>query len=133
MLQKSKGDPADILQNVLWQTQLFRSLPQQKALQCSTRPQVSGRDKTHREGGDVEAESKEFIRGYETRTISNANYPSLIGKLLPCFRETAKEFGGVVQLDEDIANMVSSLDSPVALQKSHHDYLLKLHNVVNKP
>jgi len=132
MLQKEKGDPADILQNVVWQTQLFRRLPKQNGLECSKRLHSQGRYETDREAGDVEIESKEFIRAYEARRVSNVDYTSLISDLIPCFKETAKEFGGMVQ-EKDIANMLDSLDSPVALQKAHRQYLLKLQNVANKP
>jgi len=131
MLQKSKGDPADILQNVVWQTDLYTKLPPQKALHCSKRPHSGEGEKI--EAGDVVVESREFRKAYETRKITNDDYPSLISNLLPCFRETAKEFGSKVSLEEDIANMVKSLNSPVALQRSHYGYLLKLQSVVKKP
>ena len=130
MLQKSKGDPSDILQNVLWQTNLFAKLPQQKALRCSKRQSDKAIDYNKRESGDVVVESNDFRKAYEARKIGNDDYSHLISDLLPCFEATAKEFGGAASLQEDIANMVKSLNSPVALQKAHHGYLLKLQNVV---
>jgi hypothetical protein len=133
MLQKSKGDPADILQTVVWQADLFTQLPHQKPLQCSKRRPSSDRDKSQIEESDVVGESKEFRKAYEARKIGNHDYPGLINDLLPCFKETAKAFGVSLRLEEDIANMVKSLGYPVALQKAHYEYLLKLQNLVKKP
>jgi hypothetical protein len=60
------------------------------------------------------------LRAYETRKIGTEAYSRLISDVLPCFKETANEFGGAVNLEEDRANMVNSLESPGALQKAHH-------------
>ncbi len=107
MLQKAEGDPADILQNVRWQIELFAELPQ---LQTERILEMS----------------RQFASGYEVGEVSNGDYPDLIASLLEDYRAAA-EILAAQELMPDIDAMEVSLDSLAALQRSHRDFLLKLH------
>jgi len=116
MLQKLQGDPADILQNVRWQKELYANLPQLKDIEFT---------------GQLLEKSDKFIIEYQTRQIGNDDYPKLINELLESFRKTAEALkDGNLQLERDIINMERNLNSPTALQKAHREYLLKLQTLV---
>jgi hypothetical protein len=112
MLQKAKGDPADILQNVRWQKVLYTTVPQLKRMMTSS---------------TVLARSQKYITGYETRRLGNDDYPKLIRSLMDSFQTTAKTLASHnLQLEKDIKEMQENLGSPTALQKAHRGFLLKL-------
>ncbi len=115
MLQKTKGDRADILQNVIWQSNLYANLPLLQA---------------HSFASHVLKKSQEFIRSYEAREIGSAAYPGLIKALLDSFRKTAKAVDTAsFNLEPAIVEMEQSLKSPTALQKAHRSYLLQLQSL----
>ena len=118
MVQKSKGDPADILQNVIWQKELYSKLPQLSELEFSV---------------ELVRKSEEFIHGYELRRINNIDYTKLISELLEIFRKTSKVLDTLnLQLEKDVEGMSINLSSQVALQKGHRGYLLKLQSLDKK-
>lgn len=98
-LELEKGDPADIMQMVHWQKQLFRQRPKLAELKCS--PKV------------VEA-STEFLRGRESGHLTNQAYPKLLDEVRECLREAAGTLGNLA--GSDLA----------ALEKEHRAYLLAL-------
>jgi hypothetical protein len=117
MLTKTTGDSADILLNVRWQKELYTKAPDLSALSCS---------------GRIVADSTRFIGSYGAREVGDADYPDLIRDVIECFHDTTKAVSGV-GLEEDIASLGQSLDSPAAVQKAHRELLLKLQPLMPKP
>jgi hypothetical protein len=112
MLQKLKGDPADILQNVMWQKELYSKIAHLKRLEFSTQ---------------VVKRSEEFIHDFEIRKVSNTDYPKLISDLLEIFCKTSKALAALnLQLEKDVTDINNNLNSEAALQRAHRGYLLKL-------
>ena len=99
MLQLQHGDPADIVQMVSWQKQLFQQLPKLSRLACA--PKV------------VEA-SNEFLRGRQSGKLTNAAYPKLLEEVGGCLREAVGAQGSLT--GPDLAT----------LEKEHRAYLLEL-------
>jgi hypothetical protein len=117
MRQLSKGDTADIPQNVRWQKDLYTRLPQLSRLPCSPR---------------LAEASRSFIRAYGERKVGNKDYPALIRELSECFSETARTLvKAAPELEKDLDEMRRSLGDLTALQKAHRDYLLKLQSLEN--
>ncbi len=115
MLQKLKGDTADILQNVRWQKELYQKTPQLKEIGVSE---------------PVAERCEEFITGYAAGRISNDDYPKFIRSLFDSFQMTAKGLDNwELRLEQDIEEMARSLGSPTALQEAHRAYLLKLQSL----
>jgi hypothetical protein len=105
------GDPADILQNVRWQLDLYAS-PGLRDLACSA---------------EVTRASREFAEAYSVRKRRDKDYPALVRTLLPCYKATAEALAPKgVDLTAELAAMTKQIGSPVALQKAHRDFLLKL-------
>jgi len=98
-LQLEKGDPADIVQMVRWQKQLFRQQPKLTGLNCA--PKV------------INA-STEFLNGRESGQVTNHAYPELLEEVSGCLREAAGALGDLK--GNDLAK----------LEKEHRDYLLAL-------
>jgi hypothetical protein len=102
MVQLDRGDPADIMQMVRWQSQLFRTQANLRGLACAP---------------DVVKLSNTFLSARQSRTLSNAAYPKLLVDASPCLRAglgpsaTVPSFAG-----SDLA----------ALEKSHRAVLLAL-------
>jgi hypothetical protein len=99
MLQLEKGDPADIVQMVRWQKQLFQGHPKLSRLGCAPK---------------VVAASSEFLRGSETGKLTNSAYPKLLEEVGGCLREAAGAHGNLT--GPDLAT----------LEKEHRAYLLAL-------
>jgi hypothetical protein len=110
MVQLSKGDTADILQNVRWQNELYAKVPSLARLGCA---------------GPLRNASHQFVRGYGMRKVRNQHYPEFIRGLRKCFDETTKATK-VAGLNDDITAMDHRLGDLTALQKAHREYLLKL-------
>jgi hypothetical protein len=115
MLQKQQGDPADVLQNVRWQAALFAKLRRVAA------------------SGQVLAASERFVEAYGRRELDNRQYPDFLAGLQPALADTARQLG--VHRDPDLAaaavRLERSLKGPLAgIQKAHHDYLLRLQQIV---
>jgi hypothetical protein len=108
-LQLAGGDPADILQNVRWQQDLFRRVPGSK---------------------DILTASRAFIDGYSARRLKNDDYPGFIESLLGSFARTTAELPTSPALKRALAEMRNHFDSPSALQKAHRAFLLALQQTV---
>jgi hypothetical protein len=118
MLQKSNGDPADILQNVIWQKELYSKIPDLKKLEFSVQ---------------LVERSEEFIHDFEMQKVSNIDYPKLVSYLLEFFSKTSKALAALnLQLEKDVEDMNHNLSSEAALQRVHHGYLLKLQSLDKK-
>jgi len=99
MLQLEKGDPADIIQMVRWQKQLFLRHPKLSQLACALK---------------VVAASDEFLRGRENGKLTNSAYPKLLKEVGACLREAAGAHGSLTGTDL------------ATLEKEHRAYLLEL-------
>jgi hypothetical protein len=108
-LQLADGDPADILQNVRWQLDLFRKL--------------AG-------SSDIVRASRAFIDGYGAQRPGNADYPELINSLLDSYTRAMATLPNASALKRAISEMLAHLDSPTALQKAHRTFLLRLQEAV---
>lgn len=114
MLQKSKGDPADILQNVMWQRDLYSKIVHLKKLEFSAQ---------------IVKRSEEFIHDFEMQKVGNTDYPKLISSLLEIFRKTSEALVSLnLQLEKDVEDM-TNFGSETALQRMHRNYLLKLQSL----
>lgn len=109
MLHKALGDPADILQTVIWQSELYSTLP--KILGMVFAAQVVQR-------------SRHFIERFESRQASAKDYPQLISSLVPLYRETDAATGG--KLGPAITAIERQMPSVRGLQKAQRDFLLQL-------
>lgn len=115
MLQKGKGDSADILQNVAWQRSTYATLPQ---LQKAKFTQV------------VQQRSMEFITAYQARKVGNEDYPKFLQDLLGSFKETASLLNASgIRLEPEIAAIEKAKGSLPALQQAHRNFLLKIHRL----
>ncbi len=116
MRQLANGDPADVLQMVRWQKELYSSAPQLKALPVAP---------------FVESKSLEFIDGIGRRTLHSDSYPDLIRELLPSFHETAEVLEKLnMHVEPEISAMEHHTDSLAALEKTHREYLLRLQSLI---
>jgi hypothetical protein len=112
MLQLAQGDPADILQNVRWQRELYEDIPLLRELSCS---------------GEVRKLSQEFVRRFERRAATNSDFPALLHRLLQCFKQTAQAVARPrLQLEEAVRAIEEAGDQLAALQHAHREFLLKL-------
>jgi len=100
MLQLEKGDPADIVQMVRWQKQLFQRHPKLSRLGCASK---------------VVAASSEFLRGRETGKLANSAYPKLLEEVRWCLLEAAGGRHGDLT-SSDLAT----------LEKEHRAYLVAI-------
>ncbi len=115
MLQKSKGDTADILQNVRWQKYLCLRVPQLEEMGISKL---------------LLEKSQKFIIGYSNRKFGNDAYPEFIQDLMDSFQMIAEALSREdLKFEQDMEEMERSLGSPAALQKAHRGYLLKLQSL----
>lgn len=108
MLQKAKGDPADILQMVRWQEALFRTRPALQKLDGSAR---------------VVKLSQAFIQAFGRGKPEE--YSALLTELRSSFHETAKAFQtGGEAIEKAAAAIERSMSSLPTLEKAHRAYLL---------
>jgi hypothetical protein len=105
-VQLSRGDPADVLQTVTMQRDLFTSVRRLKALA----PMVKER-------------SERFIRAYEERKIGNGQYRELLAGLRATFAEAAS---GNTAATTALAEIDRNMNNVAGLQKSHRAFLLAL-------
>lgn len=105
-MELQKGDPADIMQMVGWQKQLFRQQPNLKKLSCAD---------------DLVDASTEFLRARDSGKLTNAAYPKLLAKVSRCLLQGVNAQGRKI----DDKNPFDS-DDLATLEKSHRAYLLVL-------
>jgi hypothetical protein len=115
MVQKSNGDPSDILQMVRWQKKLYSEVPELQTLKVARY---------------VVDESQEFIDSYGKKKRGADDYPHLLRELLKSFHETGEALEKVhVQVEHEVDRIEDHLNSTAALEKAHRDYLLKLQSL----
>ncbi len=105
-MQLQSGDPADIIQMVRWQKQLYRQQTNLTKLSCAD---------------DLIETSTEFLRGRENGKLTNFAYPKLLAKVSKCLRDGLRAEGSRI----DSAHMFESKDL-AKLEKEHRDILLAL-------
>lgn len=108
-LDLDRGDPADIVQNVRWQLDLYRREPALRPLACAAR---------------IRDRSTELVRAAGERLLKPDDYPRLIRVLLPDFEETAKALPKL-KLGQ-LIEAIRGADDPASLQKAHWAFLAKL-------
>lgn len=110
MLQKAKGDPADVLQMVRWQEALYRTRPALQKLECSRR---------------VVKLSQTFIKAYGRGEPEQ--YNALLTELVGCFHDTARAFKtGGDAIERAATAIEQSMSVLPTLEKAHREYLLAL-------
>ena len=110
MLDKRNGDLADILQNILWQKELFVNVKEIKNLE-GIRNLVDA--------------TNEFEAKYETRNFSTNDFSEFINKFIPLYNAVDKKIPRL-DLAADISKMQKAEKDPKMLQKVHSDFLFKL-------
>jgi hypothetical protein len=112
MLQKQQGDPADILQMVLWQKRLYSTVPRLTELKAARL---------------VIEESNEFISSYDHPGPHEETYSGMIRELGGAFHETAEALEcEKLNLEPLVHDMEHHLKDVGALEKAHRAYLLQL-------
>jgi len=116
MLQKAQGDPADILQMVLWQRRLYSTAPELTHLKVARH---------------VVEESDAFIRAYGRPKAQGDNYAELLRELHNSFHDTAEALEKQDRRLEAAADEIKEhYGSPAGLEKAHRAYLMELQRVV---
>lgn len=112
MRQLTQGDVADILQNVRWQRDLYRRVPELERLACTS---------------SLITTSDRFITAYGERKASRNDYPELLRSVSNCFQETAATpLGTKLGLGADVSAMERAGKDLGRLQRAHRNLLLKL-------
>jgi hypothetical protein len=104
MLQKSRGDTADIVQTINWMLAVAR---RQKL----------------RVSDELTKPSLEFVRRFESGTAGPDAYPGYMRKVLPTLEQIAKSKAAVRGPLESIR---ASLGHPAELQKAHREFVAAL-------
>jgi hypothetical protein len=110
MLQLEEGDPADILQNVRWQRELYAEVKALSELKCAR---------------EVRKLCDEFIRRIERREGTYSDFAALLKRLRKCLDETARAHRRL-SLDADLHALDEVGDSLATLQRAHRGVLMKL-------
>jgi hypothetical protein len=110
MIDKAKGDTADILQNVSLQVDVYRKAASLKPFA----PKI------------IDA-STQYIRGFSSSKNREDEFRALIGSLSAVYSDTAKQANDK-SLDSALAGMSSSRDAQT-LQGFHRQFLLRLQQV----
>jgi hypothetical protein len=116
MLQKAEGDPADILQMVVWQRHLYSTAPRLTRLKAARH---------------VVEESDEFIRAYGKAHAGGDSYAKMLRELRDSFHDTVEALECLdKELEKDAEEIQRHLDSPDKLEKAHRSYLLELQSLL---
>jgi hypothetical protein len=117
MLQKEQGDPADVLQMVRWQRDLYSMVP---------------RLREFREFAPIITRSQEFIDAFGRHKTGAEDYQRLLKSLLPAFQATASRLSGTIGLESEVKAIEGELNSVPSLEKAHRNYLLKLETLTKR-
>jgi hypothetical protein len=116
MRELSRGNPADILQTVRWQRELYDTLSE-----LAGQPFAAA----------IHDQSTRFIKDYGARKRGNKEYPALLRELLPPLQATAALPSlSSLKLEQNVAEIRESLGDTTALQRAHRGLLLKLQTLV---
>ena len=110
MLQLEEGDPADILQNVRWQGELYADVEALSELNSARA---------------MRRLCDEFIGRIERREGTYADFPALLKRVRKGLDETARALPRL-RLAGDLRRLDEAGDSLAALQRAHRGVLLKL-------
>jgi len=110
MALKRQGDPADILQTVLWQRDLFAKTPSLRGLAHA---------------GRLVSACDEFAVAYGERKTTNDDYPTLTKRVLPAFSEAEKALPAL-GLGDLIRAMTAAMGAPATLQAANRALLLRM-------
>ncbi|HEV2913228.1 MAG TPA: hypothetical protein VGX92_07920 [Pyrinomonadaceae bacterium] len=115
MLQLAKGNPADILQNVRWQRDLFTKNRSLSSLRCSAQ---------------LTEQMSSFIAAYEGRRVTAGDYPALLGATSACLREGLSLLSaGSLGAFNELATPRRDAGDLAAMQKAHRELLLRLQSL----
>jgi hypothetical protein len=117
MQQLENGDVANILHNVRWQYDLFRTVPNLSGLACAV---------------ELLAGSNAFIQAHGRRERTNADYSKLLAGQLACLRETARALGDSTLLKslEEVKGHIGG--NLAGLQRAHQSFLERLDSAGRK-
>ena len=113
MLQKRRGDAADMLQMVRWQVRLYRELEPLRRTDYAAQ---------------LLQRSESWISNYRSGSVEIRDYLTLIESLLPIFHRTAAVMKNG-ELQKKIEMIEEHRKSPDELERAHRDYLLELNTV----
>jgi hypothetical protein len=116
MRELSRGNPADILQTVRWQRELYDTLSE-----LAGQPFAAA----------VHDQSTRFINDYGARQTGNKEYAALLRELLPPLQATAALPAlASLKLESNVAEIEKSLGNTTELQRAHRALLLRLQTLV---
>ena len=112
MLQKAKGDPADIVQMVELERRLL------------------AQHRTLRQAAGLEREVAGFVAQMERRADVSKAFVALMQAQLPALEEIAQNYPNRPQLAQAAKAIASSMGDIRGLQRAHREYLLNLESVL---
>lgn len=110
-LDKQNGDVADILQNIRWQSDIFKK--------SKTLTRMG-------ENQELFKRSKKFEESFYQKKATIADYPKFLEDLSPTYEAVVRQYPN---LKPDLQAMKSNKGNLQKLQKSHSDFLLKLSSI----
>ncbi|MFP3556909.1 sialidase family protein [Paraburkholderia sp. SIMBA_049] len=108
--QLAKGDPADVVQNVRWQAELYARSPRLRQLECAR---------------EICESSQAYVRACGERRAGLRDYANVIQSQLSCFAQTADALG-TKGLKEIVDKIPAQLDDLASLQHLHRRFLLAI-------
>jgi hypothetical protein len=112
MLQKQQGDPADVLQMVIWQKKLYSTVARLSSLKAAHH---------------VIEESDEFINSYDHPGPHEETYSHMLRELRGAFHETAEALEcEKLHLEPLVDDIEHHLSQTGPLEKAHRAFLLRL-------
>ena len=114
MQQKARGDLADIVQNVTWQRDLFKTRPSLTAITVAP---------------DIRNRSGAYLNKVANRTAQPGDYRQLISDLGPDFQQVLNT---LLSKGIDLRSYVQDMNAAAtlrSLQKAHRQFLLQLQEI----
>lgn len=115
-IQLSKGNPADFLQTVYVQKDVFGLLQTKRRLPARL---------------NMISATNKFIESVENKKLSVKNYPDFVKGIIPEIKTSIARLANNAELIKSLGRMEQKLNDPVGLQKEHMDFLLLLRDAVN--
>jgi hypothetical protein len=112
VLELARGDPADILQNLRWQRDIYSRSPRLLS--------IDGAE-------ELVTLAAEFVTACGERRARMRDYPKIIEKMLSGFVATARALDSK-SLNTIVERIRENLDSLAGLQKTHREFLLAIDN-----
>lgn len=112
MIRLDGGDPADTLQMVRWEQDLYTSVPTLARLHVAA---------------EVAELADRFIGDFGARKATNADYRPLLEELAAAHSETAKRLARTTPGLSQLAKAILADKSLSAAQRAHRQFLLALH------